>query len=52
MRARDLFYALWMPDLFMKRVEEGGDWSLFCPHEAPALAIAWGEKFERIVRAL
>ena len=37
MRARDLFYALWMPDLFMKRVEADGDWSLFCPNEAPGL---------------
>src|SRR6476620_3807500 len=33
-RARDLFYALWIPDLFMKRVEQNLDWSLFCPHEA------------------
>jgi ribonucleoside-diphosphate reductase subunit M1 len=45
-RARDLFYALWVPDLFMKRVESNGDWSLFCPHEAPGLADCWGEKFE------
>ncbi|KDN41031.1 hypothetical protein RSAG8_07737, partial [Rhizoctonia solani AG-8 WAC10335] len=37
-RARDLFYALWIPDLFMQRVEEDGDWSLFCPNEAPGLA--------------
>lgn len=36
MRARDLFYALWIPDLFMQRVEENGEWSLFCPNEAPA----------------
>ncbi|KAG0287925.1 ribonucleotide-diphosphate reductase subunit rnr1 [Linnemannia gamsii] len=35
-RARDLFFALWIPDLFMKRIEEDGDWSLFCPAEAPA----------------
>ncbi|SEW23985.1 ribonucleoside-diphosphate reductase alpha chain [Chitinophaga sp. YR573] len=48
MRARDLFYALWMPDLFMKRVEENGDWSLFCPHEAPGLHECWGEKFEAL----
>jgi ribonucleoside-diphosphate reductase alpha chain len=47
-RARDLFYALWIPDLFMKRVESGGDWSLFCPHEAPGLADAVGEDFERL----
>ena len=37
MRARDLFYALWTPDLFMKRVEENGDWTLMCPHECPGL---------------
>ncbi|MDX5431165.1 MAG: ribonucleoside-diphosphate reductase subunit alpha, partial [Bacteroidota bacterium] len=46
MRARDLFYALWVPDLFMKRVEEDGDWSLFCPNEAPGLADCHGEVFE------
>jgi ribonucleoside-diphosphate reductase alpha subunit len=45
-RARDLFYALWIPDLFMKRVEEGGDWTLFCPDAAPGLCDAWGEEFE------
>ncbi|KAK9466742.1 ribonucleotide reductase [Lipomyces arxii] len=45
-RARDLFYALWIPDLFMKRVESNGDWSLFCPHEAPGLADVWGDEFE------
>tara|TARA_Y100001938_G_scaffold37922_1_gene52304 strand:- start:1623 stop:3989 length:2367 start_codon:yes stop_codon:yes gene_type:complete len=38
MRARDLFLALWIPDLFMKRVEEDGDWTLFCPNEAPGLS--------------
>ena len=48
MRARDLFYALWVPDLFMKRVEAGGDWSLFCPHEAPGLHECWGEAFEEL----
>lgn len=48
MRARDLFYALWMPDLFMKRVEANGTWSLFCPHEAPGLHECWGEKFEAL----
>ena len=47
-RARDLFYALWIPDLFMKRVEAGGDWSLFCPHEAPGLADAVGPAFEEL----
>jgi ribonucleoside-diphosphate reductase alpha chain len=46
LRARDLFYALWIPDLFMKRVEAGGDWSLFCPNEAPGLHECFGEVFE------
>ncbi|KAI9016762.1 ribonucleotide reductase [Hyaloraphidium curvatum] len=46
-RARDLFYGLWVPDLFMKRVEENGEWSLFCPAEAPGLSDVWGEEFER-----
>lgn len=45
-RARDLFYALWIPDLFMKRVEANGDWTLFCPSEAPNLHEVWGEEFE------
>lgn len=45
-RARDLFTALWIPDLFMKRVEENGEWSLFCPNEAPGLHECWGEAFE------
>jgi ribonucleoside-diphosphate reductase alpha subunit len=48
LRARDLFYALWISDLFMKRVEAGGDWSLFCPHEAPGLQDCWGEAFEKL----
>jgi ribonucleoside-diphosphate reductase subunit M1 len=47
-RARDLFYALWIPDLFMRRVENDGDWSLMCPHECPGLADCWGEEFERL----
>lgn len=47
-RARDLFYALWTPDLFMKRVQENGDWTLFCPNEAPGLADVWGEEFEEL----
>ncbi|MCW3121504.1 MAG: ribonucleoside-diphosphate reductase, alpha subunit [Flavipsychrobacter sp.] len=47
-RARDLFYALWICDLFMKRVEMGGDWSLFCPHEAPGLQDCFGEEFEHL----
>lgn len=48
MRARDLFTALWIPDLFMKRVEADQEWSLFCPNEAPGLHDCWGEKFERL----
>jgi ribonucleoside-diphosphate reductase alpha chain len=48
MRARDLFYAMWIPDLFMKRVENDEKWSLFCPHEAPGLAEVWGEDFEKL----
>jgi len=48
MRARDLFYALWIPDLFMKRIEANGDWSLFCPQEAPGLSDCFGEEFERL----
>lgn len=47
-RARDLFTAMWTPDLFMKRVEENGTWSLFCPNEAPGLADCWGEAFEKL----
>ncbi|WP_183576933.1 ribonucleoside-diphosphate reductase subunit alpha [Mucilaginibacter sp. X5P1] len=48
MRARDLFYALWVSDLFMRRVEANEDWSLFCPHEAPGLADCWGKEFESL----
>ncbi len=48
LKARDLFYALWMPDLFMKRVESNGDWSLFCPNEAPGLQDCFGEAFEEL----
>ncbi|KAF9203697.1 Ribonucleoside-diphosphate reductase large subunit [Haplosporangium sp. Z 27] len=47
-RARDLFFALWVPDLFMKRIEENGEWSLFCPAEAPGLQDVWGEEFEEL----
>jgi ribonucleoside-diphosphate reductase subunit M1 len=47
-RARDLFYGLWTPDLFMKRVEENGTWSLFCPNEAPGMADVWGPEFEEL----
>lgn len=48
LRARDLFYALWIPDLFMKRVEENGDWSLMCPDECPGLFECHGEEFEQL----
>lgn len=48
LRARDLFYALWISDLFMKRVENNEMWSLFCPNECPGLADAYGEDFERL----
>ena len=44
-RARDLFYALWVPDLFMERVEADAEWTLFCPDEAPGLADVWGRDF-------
>ena len=47
-RCRDLFSALWIPDLFMKRVEEGGNWSLFCPDKAPGLSDCYGEEFEAL----
>jgi ribonucleoside-diphosphate reductase subunit M1 len=47
-RARDLFYGLWVPDLFMKRVQENGTWSLFCPNEARGLADLWGDEFESL----
>merc|ERR1712066_780516 len=53
-RARDLFYALWIPDLFMRRVKENGNWTLFCPNEAfdaetgKGLIDVWGEKFDRL----
>jgi len=50
MRARDLFYALWVSDLFMERVEANEDWSLFCPHEAPGLADCWGKDFEKLYK--
>ena len=48
MRARDLFQALWVSDLFMKRVRGGGNWSLFCPKYAPRLSDTWGEEFEKL----
>jgi ribonucleoside-diphosphate reductase alpha subunit len=57
-RARDLFYALWVPDLFMKRVKEAGDWTLFCPNEAydaetgKGLIDVWGDDFEAMYTRL
>ena len=48
MRARDLFLALWIPDLFMKRVEQNGEWTLMCPNECPHLFDSYGEEFERL----
>ncbi|KAJ7078684.1 ribonucleotide reductase alpha subunit [Mycena epipterygia] len=48
MRARDLFLALWIPDLFMKRVEANGEWSLFCPNEAPGLHEVHSAEFEAL----
>lgn len=47
-RCRDLFSALWIPDLFMKRVESGGTWSLFCPNKAKGLSDVYGEEFESL----
>ena len=48
MRARDLFYAMWTPDLFMERVESNGEWTLMCPNECPGLADAYGDKFRAL----
>lgn len=47
-RARDLFYALWIPDLFMERVKTNGKWSLMCPDQCPGLSDVWGEAFETL----
>lgn len=47
-RARDLFYALWIPNLFMERVESNGKWSLFCPNEAPGLPEVFGKEFNAL----
>ncbi|NVK64140.1 MAG: ribonucleoside-diphosphate reductase subunit alpha [Flavobacteriales bacterium] len=47
-RARDLFYALWIPDLFMKRVKENGNWTLMCPHECPGLSDTHSAEFEAL----
>ncbi len=48
LRARDLFYAMWIPDLFMERVREDGQWSLFCPNECPGLYDTYGAKFNEL----
>lgn len=48
LRARDLFYALWIPDLFMKRVKANETWTLMCPNECPGLSETWGEEFEKL----
>ena len=48
MRARDLFYALWTPDLFMQRVQDNGEWSFFCPNECPGLQDAYGQEFKEL----
>jgi len=47
-RARDLFYAMWIPDLFMKRVKDNGEWTLMCPNECPGLSDAYGDEFEAL----
>ena len=47
-RARDLFYGLWIPDLFMKRVKANDVWSLMCPHECPGLSDCYGDEFEEL----
>ena len=51
MRARDLFYAMWIPDLFMKRVQEDGTWTLMCPNECPGLYDTYGDEFEKMYEA-
>ncbi|KAH8410669.1 hypothetical protein KR009_011758 [Drosophila setifemur] len=47
-RARDLFFALWIPDLFMQRVEANDNWSLMCPHKCPGLQDVWGDEFNKL----
>ena len=49
-RARDLFYGLWIPDEFMRRVESNSDWTLMCPNECPGLDNVWGGKFDEMYR--
>ena len=48
MKGRDLFYALWMNDLFMERVKDNANWTLFCPHECPGLSDSYGKEFEEL----
>ena len=50
MRARDLFFALWTPDLFMQRVKEDAEWTLMCPNECPGLADTYGKDFEKLYK--
>jgi ribonucleoside-diphosphate reductase alpha chain len=50
-RCRDLFYGLWVPDLFMQRVEEDGDWSLFSPNDVPKLHEVYGEEFDKLYKS-
>ncbi len=50
MRARDLFFALWTPDLFMQRVKENAEWTLMCPNECPGLADCYGKEFEKLYK--
>ncbi len=51
-RARDLFYALWIPDLFMRRVNEDAQWSLMCPNSCPGLFECWGDDFDKLYTRL
>ena len=52
MRASDLFFAMWIPDLFMKRVEENGEWTLMCPNECPGLFDVYGDEFETLYTSI
>ena len=51
-RARDMFYGLWVPDLFMKRVEKDENWTLMTPDDCPGLDLVWGEEFEKLYEEL
>lgn len=50
MRARDLFYALWIPDEFMRRVEENKMWSLMCPNQSLGLSDVYGDEFDKLYK--